>query len=207
MRDEMRDEIEGVLTYWLMPKPLTAAEVEARRQFWFEGSVEIDREIRTRFGALVSRARAGELDAWKQSPRGTLALLILLDQFSRNVHRGTPEAFSHDPVALEIARTGFDAGHFDDFDVIDRMFFALPFRHAEDVESQKRGVELAVEDARNGAPHLLDFLVYSVDWARKHLDVIVRFGRFPHRNATLGRTSTPEEISYLDYLKRARQWL
>lgn len=203
----MRDDIGEVLTYWLHPKPETAADVEARRQFWFEGSADTDREIRTRFGALVARARAGELDDWKESSRGTLALLILLDQFSRNVHRGSPDAFSHDPIALEIARAGFDGGRFDDADVIDRMFFALPFRHAEDVESQKRAVELAVEDARRGEPHLLDFLVYSVDWARKHLDVIVRFGRFPHRNATLGRTSTPEEIAYLEYLKRAGQWL
>lgn len=203
----MGDEIDEVLAYWLLPKPLTAAEVEARRQFWFEGSTDIDREIRTRFGALVARARAGELDAWMESPRGILALLILLDQFSRNIHRGTPEAFSHDPIALEIARAGFDTGRFEGFDVIDRMFLALPFRHAEDVESQKRAVELAVKDAHVGALHLLDFLVYSVDWARKHLDVIVRFGRFPHRNATLGRTSTPEELSYLAYLKRAGQWL
>ena len=87
------------------------------------------------------------------------------------------------------------------------MFAALPFRHAEDVESQKRGVALAVTDALNAAPLYQDFLVYSVDWARKHLDVVVRFGRFPHRNKALGRASTAEELEYIAYLARVRQWL
>jgi uncharacterized protein (DUF924 family) len=131
----------------------------------------------------------------------------LIDQFSRNLYRGTPQAFSHDPVALGLAQTGFTSGRFDQLDAIERMFAALPFRHAEEVEAQKRGVELAVKDALTSPPYLKDFLIYSVDWARKHLDVIVRFGRFPHRNAALGRVSTAEELEYIAYLKWAGQWL
>jgi uncharacterized protein (DUF924 family) len=200
-------EIEDVLSYWLQPQPRTAAEVEARKEFWFTGSEATDQEICRRFGALVARARAGELAAWSETWRGSLALIILIDQFSRNLHRGTAAAFSHDPVGLALTRSGFEGGRFDDLDPIERMFAALPFRHAEDVESQKRAVALAVKDALTGAPHLKDFLVYSVDWARKHLDVIVRFGRFPHRNAALGRVSTPDEVEYLAYLKLAGQWL
>jgi uncharacterized protein (DUF924 family) len=200
-------EMEGVLSYWLHPRPRTAAEAEARKQFWFTGGEAIDREIRERFGGLVAQARSGALDAWSDSPRGALALIILIDQFSRNLHRGTPEAFSRDPAALALAQAGFDAGRFDQLDPIERLFAALPFRHAEDVESQKRAVALAVKDALAGEPHLQDFLVYSVDWARKHLDVIVRFGRFPHRNAALGRPSTPEEVEYLAYLRRVGEWL
>jgi len=200
-------EIEEILSYWLHPRPATAAEAEARKQFWFTGGEAIDREIRQRFGGLVAQARAGALEAWTETPRGTLALIILIDQFSRNLHRGTPEAFSRDPVALELARAGFEAGRFDELDPIERLFAALPLRHAEDVESQKRAVALSVKDALTGEPYLQDFLVYSVDWARKHLDVIVRFGRFPHRNAALGRPSTPEELEYLAYLKRVGQWL
>lgn len=201
-------EIQEVLDYWFLPRPTTEAEVEAKKQFWFGSSTAaVDQEIRDRFGALVERARAGGLDAWKETPRGTLALLILLDQFTRNMYRGSPDAFTHDPVALEIAREGFAAGRFDSMDPFERMFAALPFRHAEDVEMQKLACELSVKDARVTTPMLKDFLVYSVDWARKHLDVIVRFGRFPHRNAVLKRTSTPAEVEYLEYLKVAGQWL
>jgi uncharacterized protein (DUF924 family) len=200
-------EIEDVLSYWFEPQPRTAAEVEARREFWFTGSAATDQEIQQRFGGLVARARAGELAGWSETSRGTLALIILIDQFSRNLHRGTAAAFSHDPVGLALARAGFEAGRFDELDPLARMFAALPFRHAEDVEWQKQAVALAVKDALTGAPHLRDFLIYSVDWARKHLDVIVRFGRFPHRNAALGRVSTPDELEYLAYLKLAGQWL
>ncbi|HVJ17315.1 MAG TPA: DUF924 family protein [Polyangiaceae bacterium] len=200
-------EFTEVLSYWFEPRPTTTAELEARKQFWFEGGPSVDDEIRARFAALVERARAGELTAWAETARGTLALLILIDQFSRNLYRGTPQAFSHDPVCLELARQGFDSGRFDELDPVERMFAALPFRHAEDVESQKRGVALAVTDALNAAPLYQDFLVYSVDWARKHLDVVVRFGRFPHRNKALGRASTAEELEYIAYLARVRQWL
>jgi uncharacterized protein (DUF924 family) len=199
--------IEEVLTYWLGDEPKTVDEVEAKRKFWFEGSPSTDAEIRRRFGDLVAKARAGELGAWKETPRGTLAFLILVDQFSRNLHRGTPQAFSHDPICLELARDGFQDGRFDDLNAFERMFAALPFRHAEDVDAQKRAVELAVRDALHATPILKDYLIYSVDWARKHLDVIVRFGRFPHRNKALGRASTPGELDYLAYLEMAGQWL
>ena len=200
-------QFDDVLSYWFEPRPTTPAELEAKKQFWFIGGQAIDEEIRARFGALLSKARAGELTAWTETPRGTLALLIVLDQFSRNLYRGTPEAFSHDPFCLELARAGFDSGSFDEFDPVERMFAALPFRHAEDVEAQKRGVVLAVKDALTATPLLLDFLVYSVDWARKHLDVIVRFERFPHRNKAMGRPSSPDELEYLSYLQIAGQWL
>lgn len=199
--------IDDVLSYWFGAPAKTPADLEAKKQFWFSGGEAVDREVRARFSDLVAKARAGELNAWTETPRGTLALMILIDQFSRNLHRGTPEAFSHDPLCLELVRDGFDRGRFSDLDAVERMFLALPFRHAEDVEAQKRGVALAVTDALTAPPLLKDFLVYSVDWARKHLDVIVRFGRFPHRNKALGRTSTPEELEYLAYLELAGQWL
>lgn len=200
-------EIEDVLSYWFSPPPTTEAEIEAKKQFWFSGGNAVDREIRERFGVLVERACKGELDEWTATPRGTLALIILLDQFTRNVYRGSAQAFERDPIALELSRAGFDSGRFEELDAIERMFAALPFRHAEDVEAQKRAVALSVHDALSGEPLLRDFLIYSVDWARKHLDVIVRFGRFPHRNAVLSRTSTAEELEYIEYLKFAGQWL
>jgi len=203
----MNESIDEVLSYWFGAPAQTAADLEQKKGVWFTGSDAVDREIRARFGNLVAKARAGELASWTETPRGTLALMVLLDQFCRNLFRGTPDAFSHDPICLEIARRGFDTGFFDPLDVIERMFVALPFRHAEEVDAQKRGVALAVKDAMAGAPFQRDFLVYSVDWARKHLDVIVRFGRFPHRNKAVGRVSTADEIEYLDYLKLSGQWL
>lgn len=181
--------------------------MEARRRFWFEGSAETDREIRERFGALVTAARKGELAHWTATPRGTLALLILLDQFSRNLFRGTPDAFSADPVALEIASDALARGQFAELDFAERMFVAMPFRHAEDLEAQVRCVHLAVQDAITAPKIWRDFAIYSVDWARKHLDVIARFGRFPHRNTSLGRASTSDERTYITYLAWANQWL
>jgi len=200
-------EIDDVLTYWIGTPAGEAAELELSKRRWFEGGSAIDDEIRGRFGALVAKARDGALASWADTPRGTLALIVLLDQFCRNVHRGTSAAFSHDPVCLELAQRGFDTGRFDALGPVERLFAALPFRHAEDVDSQKRAVELSVGDALRATPVTKDFLVYSVDWARKHLDVIVRFGRFPHRNEVLGRPSTDAERAYLAYLKLAGQWL
>jgi len=201
------NDIDRLLSYWLEPLPTSEVEVEGKKAFWFQGSADIDRDIRDRFGTLVERARSGDLDAWVESPRGTLALIILIDQFSRNLYRGRPAAFSCDSLALGLARQGYDAGRFREFGTLEHLFAAMPFRHAEDIETQKRAVALAVSDALRAEPHLKSLCVYGVDWARKHLDVVVRFGRFPHRNVALGRSSTPEELEYLEYLKAAGQWL
>lgn len=201
------NDIGSVLSYWLEPLPANEAEVEDRKTFWFQGSPDINRAIRDRFGVLVDQARSGDLEAWAESPRGTLALIILIDQFSRNLYRGTPAAFSCDPLALGLARRGYESGRFREFGTIEHLFAAMPFRHAEDIETQKRAVALAVSDALRAESHYKSLCVYSVDWARKHLDVIVRFGRFPHRNVALGRPSTPQELEYLAYLKAAGQWL
>ncbi len=201
------DDIDHILTYWLDPKPQSEVDAAARWKFWFSSSDVVDKEVRERFGVLVDRARRGELDEWTATPRGALALIILIDQFSRNLYRGTPEAFSADPHALALARAGFENGAFTDFDVFDHVFVALPFRHAEDLEAQRFALDVAQRDAMRGAPAHRAFLVNSVVWARKHYDVIARFGRFPHRNAALGRATTPEEAEYLEYLKLAGEWL
>jgi uncharacterized protein (DUF924 family) len=199
--------IDDVLGFWIEPKPTNEEEIAERGKLWFGGGPELDATIRERFGALLSRAERGELDGWAAEPRGRLALIILLDQFSRNVHRGKPEAFANDPKALELARTAFDGGLYDAADAVDRLFASLPFSHAEDLEAQKRAVRISVQSFVAAPPHFRKFLVSATDFARKHIDVIARFGRFPHRNATLGRASTPEELEYLGYLKEAGQWL
>jgi uncharacterized protein (DUF924 family) len=204
-------DIDSVLDFWLEPKPTTPAENEAAWQKWFfKSSPELDRTITERFGELLARARRRELDDWKATPRGRLALIVLVDQFSRNVHRSRPDAFSADALGLELARDGYDSGAFDDLDLAEHLFAAMPFRHAENVDAQRRGVDLAQRLAMLAAkkqPELLPAYVDGVEWARRHYDVIARFGRFPHRNKTLGRESTPEEAEYLAYLEAVGRWL
>jgi uncharacterized protein (DUF924 family) len=201
------DDIDRILAFWLEPKPVTEEDATERWRFWFTSSEAVDHDIRERFGPLVDEARRGELDAWTATPRGTLALVILIDQFSRNLFRGTPDAFSADPKALDIARAGYASNRFADFDVFENLFVALPFRHAEDTAQQRTALDIAQRDALRGKPAWQQFLVDSVDWARKHYDVIARFGRFPHRNSVLGRTTTADETEYLEYLKFTGQWL
>jgi uncharacterized protein (DUF924 family) len=204
-------DIDTILAFWLEPKPTTVAESEAAWDKWFfKSSPELDRIITERFGALLEQARRGELDGWKATPRGALALILLVDQFSRNVYRGRAEAFAADALGLQLAREGYASGNFDAFDLVEHLFAAMPFRHAEDLAAQRTAVDLAQRHALLAAktqPALLKSYVDSVEWARKHYDVIARFGRFPHRNTTLGRESTPEEVEYLTYLKAVGQWL
>jgi len=200
-------DVDAILSFWLEPKPATEEELAGRGKLWFGGGPELDRQISERFGALLESARRGELDGWANEPRSRRALIILLDQFSRNVFRGKPEAFHQDEKALALARTGLDSGMFDGLDALDRMFVSLPFSHAEDLDAHRRAVRLCQASLAGAPPAWRKMVVSAVDFARKHLDVIARFGRFPHRNATLGRESTTEEAEYLAYLKEVGQWL
>jgi uncharacterized protein (DUF924 family) len=154
---------------------------------WFEKDAALDDEIHRRFLSLHEAAAAGKLTEWEQSAEGALALLILLDQFPRNMFRGQARAFATDPLARAIASrailNGFD-GAFPDM----RTFFYLPFEHSEDLADQERSV--ALQKAAGD--------VDGRKWAEIHADVIRKFGRFPHRNAVLGRVTTPEERAFLD---------
>jgi uncharacterized protein (DUF924 family) len=154
---------------------------------WFEKDAALDDDIRRRFLSLHETAAAGKLTEWEQSAEGALALLILLDQFPRNMFRGQTRAFATDPLARAVAGrailNGFD-GAFPDM----RTFFYLPFEHSEDLADQERSV--ALQKAAGDAD--------GRKWAEIHADVIRRFGRFPHRNAVLGRVSTPKEQAFLD---------
>ena len=154
---------------------------------WFRKDEAFDHDFRTRFLGAYEAAQRGDLDAWAQDTEGALALLILLDQFPRNAFRGTQRMYESDAKAREIARVAIQAGH-DTLAVPDlRNFFYLPFVHSEELNDQ----DLAVELARVLGDEALR-------WAIIHRDVIEKFGRFPHRNAVLGRTTTPEEQRFLD---------
>ena len=154
---------------------------------WFEKDAALDEEIRRRFLSVHETAAGGKLAAWEQTAEGALALLILLDQFPRNMFRGQARAFATDPLARAVASRAILNG-FDGAMTGMRQFFYLPFEHSEDLADQKRGVALfkAVGDAD------------GLKWAELHADIIRRFGRFPHRNAVLGRATTPEEQAFLD---------
>ena len=172
---------------------------------WFGASAEMDAEVLRRFGRLLPDARDGELDAWQQSPRGSLALVILLDQFSRNVYRGSAEAFSADDRALKIAKAAIAARQDRVLPPVYRAFLHLPFEHSESLEDQERCIELGRRLADEAPAEWKPLMTSYTGYAEGHRDVIARFGRFPHRNAVLGRQDTAEEAEYLENADRYGQ--
>ena len=154
---------------------------------WFEKDDAFDAAIRSRFLATYEAAARGELSAWEESPEGALALLIVLDQFPRNMFRGSARSFAADPLARDVADRALTRGFDRDFPVAEREFFYLPFEHSEDAADQERCCALFRATGDAGL----------LKWAELHADIIRRFGRFPHRNAVLGRDSTPDEIEFL----------
>ncbi|MEO5766362.1 MAG: DUF924 family protein [Casimicrobiaceae bacterium] len=174
-----------VLDFWFGPPPL------ARREAWFRKDAAFDATIRARFAAAIAAARAGANGDWCTTPHGALARILLLDQFTRNAYRNTAEAFSGDARALATAEDALARGFDLALQPIERHFMYMPFEHAEDPEAQKRS--LALFGALSAEPGCADL----IDWAQRNADLIRRFGRYPHRNALLGRASTPEETEYL----------
>jgi len=161
------------------------------RKAWFEKRPAFDEEIRTRFLETYEMALAGGLAAWRIAPKSCLALVILLDQFPRNMFRGTARAFAADALARDSALAILDQAWDKNMSADERMFAYLPFEHSESLADQERCLSLMREIA--GTPGTADL----PQWAEKHLVIIRRFGRFPHRNAMLGRASTPEEAEFL----------
>jgi uncharacterized protein (DUF924 family) len=167
-----------IIQFWFSPET---------RPHWFVASDAFDARVRERFGALSERARAGELDDWAKTPEGSFALILLLDQVPRNIHRRTAQAFRSDGKALELAKGALAAGFHMSVDEDKRLFLYLPLQHAEDMAAQEEAVALV--EALGDEEH--------TDYAIRHRDIIRRFGRFPHRDAQLGRTSTEAEIEFL----------
>ena len=169
---------QDVLTFWRAAGPPK----------WFRKNVDFDREITQRFLACHEAAAAGRLADWEATPEGALALLILLDQFPRNMFRDSARAFATDPLARAVAERAVARGLHRQMPSGERMFFQLPFEHSENLADQERSLALSLEI--NGGK--------ADSYAEGHADIIRRFGRFPHRNATLGRLTTPEEQAFLD---------
>jgi uncharacterized protein (DUF924 family) len=171
--------IDDILAFWFAPET---------RPLWFERDPAFDADIARRFGPMIEEAADGRLAFWGKEPEGALALCLLLDQFPRNIWRGTPRAFAYDIFALGVAEEALAAGHDRALPPDRRLFLYLPLEHSEDLGRQERCVALM---AALGDPILLDYAV-------RHRDIVARFGRFPHRNAILGRDSTPEEQAFLE---------
>ena len=170
-----------VLEFWFDP---------ANRRYWFEASSDFDELVRQRLCQLYVDAVAGSFCDWKDDANGALALCILFDQVPRNIFRGSAQAFATDPQALSVARhiltLGFDRSYLTDDH---RVLCYLPFEHSENIEDQRLAVQLLSERTSDDL---------STEYARRHLEIVARFGRFPHRNAVLGRTSTPAELAFLN---------
>lgn len=192
------NEIEQVLDFWFGACGADGALDPAKRKMWFGDGRNYDAEIRKRFGKLHRRAARGELDGeWAAAPRGRIALIVVLDQFSRHIHRGTATAFAQDPAAQQLAIAGINQRVDRELIPAQRAFFYLPFEHAENLELQRLGVRCFEGLARTVALAWRKDYDSFADYAGHHRDIIERFGRFPHRNKTLGRSSTPEEIEFL----------
>ena len=179
------------MTQLLTPAEVVAFWIDAGPDKWFAKDEAFDTEIRRRFLAEVESAARGELSAWEETPDGVYALLLLLDQFPRNLYRGSGHAFATDPKARHVARNALASGHDRATEAGLRQFFYLPFEHSEDLADQDEAVRLftRLKDDAGDAE--------SLRWADLHREIIVRFGRFPHRNACLGRVSTTEELAFL----------
>ncbi len=184
-------QAQAVLDFWFLPQD--SPGYGAPRDAWFRHDPQFDALIRERFGVLIELALAGGLRHWDTAgPQGTLARILLLDQFTRNTGRASPAAFAGDALALEAAQGLVDAGTDRQLLPVQRWFAYMPFEHAETLALQNLSVAL-FEQLKDAAPGFDGVL----DYALRHREVIARFGRFPHRNKILGRTSTPDEMAYL----------
>lgn len=188
---------ETILDYWFGQSGSDTEIARRQASLWWRGGSEIDTEIHRRFGALHEQAAQGELDSWLVTPRGRLALIIVLDQFSRNIHRGSARAFAQDERAQALALEALRTGEYRQLRRVERVFLYMPLEHAETLELQRKSVE-CFTGLRDAAPDdEREVYGYFLEFAWRHYDVVARFGRFPHRNAALGRATTPEEQAFL----------
>ncbi|MBY4675825.1 DUF924 family protein [Marinobacterium arenosum] len=194
----MRAQIDEILNFWFGELDEGFARPE-RGRLWWGGDADSDRAVAALFGRQVRQALNGELDHWSENPRGRLALILLLDQFTRMLFRGDGEAFAGDAQALRLCEEGLERQHDRALEFAERMFFYMPLEHAEQLAAQDRCVDCFMELLAEVPEHHKAEVQNALDYAHQHRDLIQRFGRFPHRNDALDRPSTPEELAYLNH--------
>lgn len=193
--EEIKKEL---LLFWFGDDPDDATVAKAKAELWWGHQQETDELLQARFGAAASAAAADVLDHWAGSPRGRLALIVLLDQLPRAIHRATPQAFAQDARARAMALKGLQSGADRLLRPIERLFFYLPFEHSEELADQDRS--MALYRGLVGEVPAVQRTTFAafLDYAVRHREIIARFGRFPHRNQILGRESTAEEKTFLE---------
>jgi len=188
--------IETVLDFWFDYAHHPESLFE--RKLWWEKNPTFDDTIRQQFSSLREDAIAGKLNSWLETPRGSLAYIILIDQFSRNLFRNTPQMYEHDDLALQAASGAVKQGFDQQLSLSERIFLYLPFEHAENLQSQQQSIKLFEQLAEEASAKVKPLAKKHLKYAKDHYDVIEKFNRFPHRNAILGRTSTEAEKQFLE---------
>ena len=195
--DEDHLRIDAIIAFWFREQELSTPQIDHRMDIWFGSDAAFDHEVKEEFAADVQAASDGKLDHWAHEPRGRLALILLLDQFRRNIYRDRPEAFEKDKVALKRCVEGAMEKKDRGLTPIQRAFFYMPLQHAESRKVQAKSVELFSKLANAVTPTYQETFLTMVQFAELHRDIIEQFGRFPHRNKLLGRENTPEEEEFL----------
>ena len=188
---------QEVLSFWFEDATKSVEAFLRRRAVWFRNDPAFDRECAARFAATLEDAARGGLDDWAGTPHGRLALVIVLDQMPRNIHRGSPAAFMHDAEAAAHCIAAVESGQDRALSRVERIFLYMPLQHAEDLGLQRRSIELFQSLASGADEAWREYFADTANYAREHHDVVERFGRFPHRNRILDRESTEEEVRYL----------
>ena len=195
--DDDHARIEKILSFWFKEQELSAPQIDRRMDIWFGEDPVFDHEIEKEFSDDIELASAGKLDHWAAEPRGRLALILLIDQFRRNIYRNTARAFSKDKLALKLCVEGAVEKKDKGLSPIQKVFFYMPLQHAESAKVQAKAVDLFQRLADSVSPTYQETFLTVAQFAELHKDIIDRFGRFPHRNKLLGRDNTPEEDEYL----------
>jgi uncharacterized protein (DUF924 family) len=191
-------EIRRILDFWFSDGAMDQPTIDSRMDRWFTADPEFDALIRQEFGPLVDQASRGGLNDWAEDPEGRLALILLLDQFRRNIHRGTPRAFSRDAQAVKLCVEGAANGAYKKLTPLQQAFYFMPLQHAESLKIQQRSVKIYEGMLASVSETLKATFATFAQFAELHHDIIAAHGRFPHRNRILGRPDTPDEAAYLE---------
>jgi uncharacterized protein (DUF924 family) len=190
-------DIRRVLDFWFAWEALDSPRVDSRMDRWFGEDKQFDDLIRGQFEDLIRRASDGKLSDWKMTPEGRLALIILIDQFRRNVYRGKGDAFTKDAMALQLCLEGIEENCHKNLKPVQNLFFFMPMQHAESLDIQKQSVETFRALAESVTDTMRETFLTTAHFAELHHDIVAEFGRFPHRNRILGRLDTVAETEYL----------